>query len=93
MVVLPSLVMQRLQKESRPFIQQSSQVAIRPPRVAQQRRLISEPTNDQIYDTLDKPVYERDSWLHSVDDVLKRSVHYHVKVRGGVSTLSHQGVG
>ena len=64
-------------------------MAIRPPRVAQQRRIISEPTNDQIYDTLDKPVYERDSWLHSVDDLLKRSVHYHVKVRGGGGGVLH----
>ena len=33
-----------------------------------------------MYDSLNKPVYERDSWAHGVDELLRRSVHYHVKV-------------
>ena len=65
----------------RPLRQKLSNVAIRPPRVAQQRyHDQDEEEGDHMYDSLNKPVYERDSWAHGVDELLRRSVHYHVKV-------------
>ena len=57
-------------------------MAIRPPRVAQQRHRPEQDDHDEDYtcDRVNKPVYERDSWAHGVDELLRRSVHYHVKV-------------
>lgn len=74
-----------MEHRPKPLRQKLSSVAIRPPRVAQQRRKPSDEAaaagdEDGIYDSLHKPVYERDSWAHGVDELLRRSVHYHVKV-------------
>ena len=66
----------------KPLRQKLSNVAIRPPRVAQQRYHHSDEDDEAepLYDSLNKPIYQRDSWVHGVDELLRRSVHYHVKV-------------
>jgi len=78
------LLQTKVEHRPKPLRQKLSNVAIRPPRVAQQRHhhrgSSSDEENEGSYDSLNKPIYERDSWVHSVDELLRRSVHYHVKV-------------
>ena len=73
----------KVENRPRPIRQKLSNIAIRPPRVAQQRYHHNDEHEEEgaVYDSLNKPaVYERDSWVHGVDELLRRSVHYHVKV-------------
>lgn len=70
----------KVEGRPKPLRQKLSNIAIRPPRVAQQRYHPSDDNEGPVYDSVNKPVYERDSWVHGVDELLRRSVHYHVKV-------------
>ena len=72
----------KVEGRPKPLRQKLSNIAIRPPKVAQQRYHPNDDNEEEgrVCDSLNKPVYERDSWVHGVDELLRRSVHYHVKV-------------